>query len=293
MENSSNPPEGSPKTYPISVIFQQTKMFDIVLKKISKKPQILTNFKRIFYIQPKIPPLIHQTRSPSDSSLRIKFPKISQKDIDFYSFSPQDHLYNKPESRAIFTPKWNTNFDLNKQSAFFSQKDVNLPDFDKMHQILEVMESRIINEIDSSHLHTGQILDIAKNRPPTEFTEEERNRISNYQRNEVPNKIPNNWEPRVWDNPSTILNDLETSILYQKIEQNSKDMKNPSKWDFNKNKRKKKTKHLAIRAQSVPFPLPPKEKAPRRLKKAIVMLSTISYETDSDSQDTDWEDLDF
>ena len=268
-------------------------MFDSVLRKIAKKPQILTNFKRIFYIQPKIPPLIHQARNSSDSGSRFKFPKISQKDIDFYSLSSQDHLYNKPEQPAIYTPKWDTKTELANQSSFLSQENANIPDFDKIHQVLEVMESRIINEIDSAHLHTGQILEIAQKNPPTEFTEEERNRISNYQRHETPHKTPNNWEPRVWDKPTTILNGLETSLLYQKIEQNARDMANPSKWDLNKNKRKKKTKHLAIRANSVPFPVPQKEKTPRRLKKAVVMLSTISYETDSDSQDTDWEDLDF
>jgi hypothetical protein len=289
MENLTAPEEETQKVYPVSVVYQQTKIFDAVLRKISRNPQIMDNFKRIFYTQPKIPSFIHQSKGQADQQSGVKFPKISQEDFDFFSLNVQNHLYTQPEKQSIYTPTWNIESSASLQIPNFPNKKSTMPDFDRMHKAIEILESRIVNEIDKTHFHTGQILEIAESIPPKEFTETEHQRLSRYRDREIPQKIPNNWEQRAWDKPSSVMSEQETNELYQKIEENKKMMTNKQVWDLY-GKRKKKAKTFAVRAQSTPkFTA---KKIQRRPKKAIVTISTISYETDSSSDNTDWEDFD-
>lgn len=289
MENFLTSEDKPTKVYPVSVVYQQTKVFDAVLKKITKKPQILENFKRVFYTQPKLPSFIRPIKGQSDQPLSVKFPKLSQEDIDFFSLNAQEPLYSKPEKQSIFTPTWDIDNNSLQQNQLFIKKTSSFPNFDKLHQAVEILESRIIYELDKTHFHTGQILEIAEKNPPKEITESERERIAKYKIHAIPNKIPANWEPRAWDKPTNILSEAETKNLYERIEENKQMMADKQNWDFN-GKRKKKGRSVAVRTQSAPT-LIKTDKSPRRQKKAVVVISTISYETDSDSGDTDWDDF--
>ena len=338
MDERASSPEVLPQERAsIEEIFRPSKVLDQVVRKMVKKPQLLDNFKRIFYKTPKLPPALSQEkpRIPPPAP-KQDHPKPKKKVIiidDDRSFIPiKDSSlpkYQKPDVKPILTPKWGTGF-VAPTLPEEKEKNENQnkgPDFIKLHQPIEIMESRIFMCKDSEHYHTGQILKIASKDPPKNITEQENKRLDNYFKTEPMKKIPCQWEPRVWDKPENTLSQVESDELYAKIKQNRIDSLNPDNWNLDgRHRRKHRTssKPTLNKKESKPYQhvlrqthrshsyadsdddvddrdfVPRSQsqttttrKRPGRHRKTVVTLSTICYFTDDSDELTDWDDFEF
>lgn len=284
-EQTTSPPE---RILPMNVVFRPTKMFDNAIRSIVRNPNGLINFSKIFIDPPYIPEEMFGARAPRIELHPPRLPRPSTADLP--ALKVNGSVLPRPGSRPILTPKWN---QYKTSTTHFSTSNLmaeSIPSFIEMHQPLEIGEYRIANGIDRIHFHSGQILD--KNIKLTDLTEEEVEKKANYNRSALPNKIPDNWEPRPWDKPDRILSNQESNELKYRINQAYTRAQDPENW-FTKKKRKTSRKYREESEKDIYTPSSTNRSTRvRHIRKAIVRLSEIVYATDDSADDTDWADFD-
>lgn len=265
-------------------VFKPSPVLDSAILKMLENPQIFQNFLKIFNIRPNLP---SKATAPPPPIKKIN--KTSRNNRSTSDLSPpivekiSIPSYVEQNIKRILTPTWDS--AENDFSSHLPSEYIKTPtsEFITMHQSMEMLESRMFLDQNTKYYHSGQLLDIAEYNPPKPMNDIERKKAERYSVVEIPKKIPNTWPQRPWDKPDMIMNDFETRDLEQKILENSILSMDPANWSLTS--RKKRTRHISRQDSDT-------QRSGRR-RKTIVTLSTLSYATDCEDEETDWSDFDF
>ena len=115
-------------------------------------------------------------------------------------------------------------------------------------------------------------------------------KVKNYYVTRSTSCIPMSWPKRVWDTPERTLNQEKTDELFAKIEENSIKISDPDNWALNGKHRRRHRQPAPVQRSDSDIIM---VRRPTRTRKSIVVLTTISYATDSSDSLTDWEDFEF
>lgn len=281
--------------------FHSTSDLENSLYEITKSSTCLNKFFSVFYSipQPVKKYISEYIPTTKPHRLSILSPKIS----DGAKYERRLYLDNKKfyggNITSIITPTWNTtlpNFD----NIFIDDFHIGSPNFNELHYILEVAESRILLEKNTQHFHIGQLVRTINKNQPNNFSKLEKKKVENYQNQTPQSKIPLIWQKREWDNPNMLMSEEENKQLIESIEKNELLMMDIKNWSFSSKMKKNKIgrpsktslKNINEEKNTTQQPHYMIDQSQKIANAMPIELSILSFETDDSNDDTDVNDFD-
>ena len=194
-------------------------------------------------------------------------------DEDIFQYSDSEKETKQSETKLHFdgpvkTPEWERSTEdlTDNNSVLFQHFDMV-----RTHKRLQIIEIRINNRVDKTHIHPAYSPEIENSTPDLNETEREIIELGSYRTKPERKIIPRFWPRRCYDNENDILSEEKSEQLREQIA-SIHERKTP----FNLRDR---TKHFSD-----------KDLIKMPNKKLKLVFSLFDYETDHDDEITDWED---
>ncbi|EAX94316.1 hypothetical protein TVAG_466740 [Trichomonas vaginalis G3] len=176
----------------------------------------------------------------------------------------------KEKNRVIFTPHWFKN-DEYKEKTKVTWED-KYKEMTEVHWRMEVYEKRISDDEIPDVYHPGMIPGIEVKKDPLNETLKEKRLLKRYTMVQEEQIKPQFWPPRIYDKTMKQLNEFESTQLLRQIEKLSEPVDID---DFDEPRVKKDVQQKRIEGRHT------------------IVLSQLDFETENESDFTQWSDAYF
>lgn len=197
-------------------------------------------------------------------------PRADDSSSDISSNSNSTTEKHRKKNKIIFTPHWFTNAEFKQKNK--KSWDEKYKEMTDVHYRMEVLEKKISDDEIPDVIHPGMLPSLEVKKEPLDITLKEKRLLKKYTLVQEKQIKPLFWPDRVYDDEMQILNESETNQLVQQIEKINEPVDID---DFDEPRIRKESAANQIEGRH------------------CITFSTLDYETENESDNTQWSDAEY